>query len=167
MELRWSVFPLHPETPDQGMKLTDLFPDRANEIEAMQERLVQLAASEGLTLTKRTHTYNSRLAQELGKWAETKDKFEAYRPAVYRAYFVKGRNIAQIDELVKIIESIGLSGDEARQVLENGSFATAVDTDWQRARELGVTAVPTHIFDHDRLVGFSPYDDFLSLIGKR
>ena len=149
------------------MELTELFPGRANEIEAMQDRLVKLAASEGLTLTKRTHTYNSRLAQELGKWAATKGKFEAYQPTVYRAYFVKGRNIAQVEELVKIVESIGLPGDEALQVLEDGSFAAAVDADWQRSRELGVTAVPTHIYGDDRLVGFSPYEDFLGLIAKR
>lgn len=167
VELRWTVFPLHPETPNEGMELKDLFPGRQNEIEAMQDRLLKLAVAEGLSLVRRSHTYNSRLAQELGKWAETQSKFEAYQTAVYRAFFVKGRNIAQVGELVRIAESIGLSGDETREVLENGRFAAAVDADWQRARELDVTAVPTHICGHGRLVGFSPYDDFLHLIGKR
>jgi predicted DsbA family dithiol-disulfide isomerase len=32
---------------------------------------------------KRKKTYNSRLAQELGKWAETKGKGDEYHDAVF------------------------------------------------------------------------------------
>jgi predicted DsbA family dithiol-disulfide isomerase len=71
-----------------------------------------------------------------------------------------------VDELVPIAEAIGLPGDEAREVLAAGSFAAAVDADWQRARELGVTAVPTHLCAGKKLVGFSPYEDFVRLIGR-
>jgi len=148
------------------MALNELFAGREKEIEAMQDRLLKAAAAEGLPLTKRTHTYNSRLAQELGKWAEAQGKFDDYRQAVYRAYFVEGKNIAQVDELVKIVESINLPTDEARQVIESKRFSAAVDTDWQRARELGVTAVPTHICGENKLVGFNPYVEFLNLISN-
>jgi predicted DsbA family dithiol-disulfide isomerase len=51
-------------------------------------------------------------------------------------------------------------------VLAAGSFAAAVDADRHRARELGVSAVPTHLCAGRRLVGFSPYEDFVRLIGK-
>jgi len=166
VELRWTVFPLHPETPEEGIELTRLLGRKEEEVEAVQDRLLKLAVAEGLPMVRRTHTYNSRLAQELGKWAESQGMLDTYRPAVYRAFFVKERNIAQVDELIWIIESIGLSGDEARRVLESGEFSAAVEADWQRARELGVTAVPTHLCGDKRLVGFSPYDDFLHLISK-
>lgn len=166
VELRWTVFPLHPETPEEGLELTDLLGRREDEVAAMQDRLLKLAEDEGLPMAKRTHTYNSRLAQELGKWAESQGMLDAYRPAVYRAFFVKGRNIAQMDELLWIAESVGLSKNEAREVLETGSYSEAVEADWQRAGDLGVTAVPTHLCGRKRLVGFSPYQDFLRLIGK-
>ena len=70
VRLRWSVFPLHPETPTEGRELADLFAGREAMIRDMQARLLQVAAAEGLPLVKRSRTYNSRLAQELGKWAE-------------------------------------------------------------------------------------------------
>lgn len=166
IELRWSVFPLHPETPVEGIELSELFAGREAEIAAMQTRLAQLASAEGLALTSRTRTCNSRLAQELGKWAETRGQGEPFRRAVYCAYFVDGINLALVDELVRIAGSIGLPADEARAVLTTRSFAPAVDSDWQRARDLRITAVPTHLCGAKRLAGFSPYEDFVRLIGK-
>ncbi|MEI6703001.1 MAG: hypothetical protein WCL71_05620 [Deltaproteobacteria bacterium] len=52
-------------------------------------------------------------------------------------------------------------GDKTR------SFAAAVDADWQRSRDMRITAVPTHLFEGKRLAGFAPYDDFVHLIEKR
>jgi predicted DsbA family dithiol-disulfide isomerase len=166
VELRWTVFPLHPETPETGLELAELFGGRQEQIQATQARLRQLAAAEGLALAERTRTYNSRRAQELGKWAEEQGKGDPFRLAVYRAFFVEGRNIARVDELMRIAETVGLPGDEARTVLATGSFAAAVDADWQRARELGITAVPTHLCAGRRLVGFNPYEDFVRLLGR-
>ena len=133
-------------------------------IAEMQTRLVRVAAAEGLPLKLRSRTYNSRRAQELGKWAESRGKGDAFHRAVYHAYFVEGVNIALVDELMALAESVGLPADEARRVLMTGSFAPAVDADWHRSRELRITAVPTHLCGGKRLAGFAPYDDFLSLI---
>ncbi len=167
IELRWTVFPLHPETPEEGAELSELFAGREAQIQAMQVRLRQLAAAEGLPLAERSRTYNSRRAQELGKWAEALGRGEPFRQAVYQAFFVEGRNIALPEELGRIAEAAGLPEKAARTVLETGRFAEAVAADWRRAGELGVTAVPTHLCGGKRLVGFSDYDDFVGLIGRQ
>jgi predicted DsbA family dithiol-disulfide isomerase len=164
VELLMRVFPLHPETPDVGMELSELFAGHEAMIAEMQTRLVRVAGAEGLPLALRSRTYNSRRAQELGKWAESRGKGDAFHRAVYHAYFVEGVNIALVDELMALAESVGLPSDEARRVLMTGSFAPAVDADWHRSRELRITAVPTHLCGGKRLAGFAPYDDFLSLI---
>ena len=164
VELLMRVFPLHPETPEAGRELSELFAGRETMIAEMQTRLVRVAAAEGLPLKLRSRTYNSRRAQELGKWAESRGKGDAFHRAVYHAYFVEGVNIALVDELIALVESVGLPADEARRVLMTGSFAPAVDADWHRSRELRITAVPTHLCGGKRLAGFGPYDDFVSLI---
>jgi predicted DsbA family dithiol-disulfide isomerase len=69
--------------------------------------------------------------------------------------------------LVAIAEIIGLPADEARKVVKTGSYAAAVDADWQLSRNLQVTAVPTHLYGGRRLAGFGSYEDFERLIGKR
>ena len=85
---------------------------------------------------------------------------------MYHAYFVEGRNIALVDELMRIFTEIGLRSDEARHVLTAGSHTEAVDADWLRSQELGITAVPTHLFGGNSIVGFRPYEDFVRLIEK-
>lgn len=51
--LRWSVFPLHPEIPEEGMDLAELFVGREEQLGAMQARLLQLSIEEGLPLAER------------------------------------------------------------------------------------------------------------------
>ena len=167
VDLQMRVFPLHPETPEKGMELSEMFAGREAMIADMQARLTQIAATEGLPLVLRSRTYNSRRAQELGKWAESQGVGNLFHQAVYRAYFVDGINIGLIDELVAIAHSIGLSAEEARKVIQTGIFAPAVDADWQLSRELQVTAVPTHLYGGKRLAGFASYEDFERLIGKK
>lgn len=165
-EFLWRVFPLHPDTPEQGTELSRLLRVDADQLHAMQARLQERAAAEGLPLSERTRTYNSRRAQELGKWAEEQGKGDPWRRAVFHAFFVEARNIALDDELAAIAEAVGLPSGEARSVVAEGRYAAAVDADWQRARDLGISAVPSHLYRGNRLVGFTTYEDFVRLIGQ-
>ncbi len=163
LPLRWTVFPLHPETPLEGRALVDLFAGRMDVPKAMAE-LKELAGCLGLPFATRTHTYNSRRAQELGKWAEQQGQGDIFRKAVYAAYFAEGRNISKIEELIKICESLHLSTAEALQILDEGVFSAEVDSDWERARAIGIRSVPTHSFGGRTLVGFQDYSMFQQLI---
>jgi predicted DsbA family dithiol-disulfide isomerase len=122
----------------------------------MQARMRGLMAGEGLPYGERTHTFNSRLAQELGAWATTQVDGEGIHDALFHAYFVAGKNIGNIDTLVEVAEAAGLPG--ARQVLVSRRFKDTVDADWQRARRLGVTGVPTFVAQGRGVVGAQPYE---------
>jgi len=158
VEVRFTQFPLHPETPEEGLPLEELFAGRGYDLEAAQARLAELMRAEGLPYGERTHTYRSRLAQELAKWAERKPGGEGIHDALFEAYFVDGINLARVDRLVEIASKLGLSEAEARDVLTSRSYRDAVDADWDRARRLGVTAVPTFVIDGQGLVGAQPYE---------
>ena len=157
-------FPLHPETPQEGQSLEALFAGRGVDLEAMYTRMKGLMDQEGLPYGRRTHTYNSRLAQELGRWADTKEGGDALHDALYRAYFVDARNIGDTDVLLEIVGAAGLPVDEAREVLESRSFKTVVDEDWQRSRQLGVTGVPTFVAGGYGVVGAQPYEVLVQLM---
>ena len=132
----------------------------------MMARLKQVAGEEGLALGDRKKTYNSRLAQELGKWAEENGKGEAYHRSVFHAYFADGRNIAEIPTLLDLVKGVGLPPVEAKEVLQNRTFQYAVDRDWARSRAMGVTAVPTFFFGERSLVGAQPYLALERLVGS-
>ncbi len=158
VDLRITQFPLHPDTPAEGMTLEELFAGRDFDVTAAQVKLAELMAAEGLPYGKRTHTYNSRLAQELAKWGEEQPNGAGIHDALFRAYFVDGVNLANVERLLDIAAAVGLSRDEAERVLMERSFKGSVDRDWQRSAALGVTGVPTFVVDGRGVVGAQPYD---------
>jgi len=167
VHVQWTPFPLHPDTPEDGLTLEELFAGRNIDIDKARELLRQAARELGLPFGERTKTYNSRLAQELAKWAELKGKGDEFHKAVFRAHFVEGRNIGKIDELALLAQSLGLRDQEAREVLMSRAFKEAVDTDWSRCHALGITAVPTFVIYHQGVVGFQPYEVLEQLLETR
>lgn len=164
LEVRWRAFPLHPETPEQGLTLEELFAGRDVHIPAVLARLKKVAGELGLPWGDRTKTYNSRLAQELGKWAEDKGKGDEFHKAVFLAYFAEGKNIAEKEVLGDLASGVGLVKEEAYGILESRSFKAAVDEDWRLSRDWGIMAVPTFVINGERLVGAQPYavlEDFV------
>ena len=124
----------------------------------MRDRMKQAADEAGLPFADRLKTYNSHLAQELGKWAESNDKGDSFHRAVFKAYFADCVNIAKIPVLVEIAESVGLPREEAESVLLKRTFKADVDEDWLVSQKNGITAVPTFVMNKDRLVGAQPYE---------
>jgi len=162
--VRWTHFPLHPETPDSGISLEELFRGRGYDIEAMKQRMSGLMAEENLPFGNRTHTYNSRLAQELSKWGDSFPEGDALNRKLFEAYFAEGRNLAESDVLLAVAEAAGLSREAAEDVIRKRLFRNAVDADWRRAHEFGVTGVPTFVSGNRGLVGAQPYDALDQLI---
>jgi len=159
LDVVWRAFPLHPETPPEGKSLQQLFAGRNLDIPAMLARLAKAAAEENLPWGERSMTFNSRRAQELGKWAEEQGAGEAFHQAAFRAYFVQGLNLYDHQTLRGLAEEVGLDADQGLDLLKQGKLAGAVDADWSQARAWGVTAVPTFVAGGKALVGAYPYQD--------
>ena len=157
-------FPLHPDTPMEGQSLEQLFAGRDVDIDAMYQRMKGMMDAEGLEYGQRTHTYNSRLAQEMGKWADTQPNSGPFHDSLYKAYFVDGRNIGDGDVLLELVEAAGLPVDEARQVLEGRTFKEAIDEDWAKSGQYGVTGVPTFVAGGQGAVGAQPYEMLENLL---
>ena len=161
-------FPLHLETPAEGRTLRDLFNCGPEEIEAKNTRMKGLMETEGLPYSERSHTYNSRLAQEIGTWAETQDGGNAIHDKFFQAYFVDCRNVGDVEVIIDVVKSVGLDEQEARAVLDERRFKDAVDADWAKSHSYGVTGVPTFVCDgpdgRQGLVGAQPYEGLQQLM---
>lgn len=166
MQVKWVHFPLHPDTPQAGRSLEDLFAGRGFDIPRMQEQMRARMQAEGLPYGNRSMTYNSRLAQELGAWADTQPGGEAIHDALFRAYFVAGRDIGDPEVLVEIAAATGLSADGAREVLEKRTYQAVVDADWAKSHRYGVTGVPTFVAGGHGLVGAQPYEVLEQLVER-
>ena len=175
LNVKFTQFPLHPETPAAGKSRAP--------VPARDARMKALMEQDGLPYnSERNMTYNSRLAQELAKWAESRGKGDEIHDPLFRAYFVDTKNIGKSEVLVEIAKKVGLPADEAEEVLVSRSFKEAVDNDWERCAELGVDAVPTFLIGPSTesilseveglragryaLVGAHPYEELEKLVLK-
>lgn len=164
IELHYRHFPLHPDTPREGLSLEELFAGRNVDLAASQSDMEHRMAKEGLPYGNRTRTCNSRLAQELAKWAEQVTGHDAIHDALYQAYFVDDLNLADLENLVAVAARLGLPPDEAREALTTRRFRGEVDADWQHARALGITSVPTFVTANRGLVGARSYEELVALV---
>jgi predicted DsbA family dithiol-disulfide isomerase len=127
-------------------------------------RLNRTAKELGLPFGKRERTYNSRLAQELGKMAESRGCGEQFHLAAFKAYFADGLNIGRKSILLELGTSVGLSAEQVLEAIEQRAFQEAVDKDWQRSYQMGVRAVPTFMINRMSLVGAQSYEKLVELV---
>ena len=130
--------------PAEGLTLEQLFAGRGINIEEMLDHLHRTARTLDLPFGERRKTFNSRNAQELGKWAESRGKGDAFHNAVFRAYFAEGKNIARPCLYASI----------------NSFF----DSDWQRSYQLGIRAVPTFVLNGRFLTGAQNYQALAAFV---
>jgi predicted DsbA family dithiol-disulfide isomerase len=162
--LKWVAFPLHPEVPEGGVTLEKLFAGRGLDVAGALDRLAAKAAELGLPFSRPPVTFNSRRAQELGKWVEEQGRGEEFHLAMFQAYFVRGENLALWPVLEKAVRSLDLDPARARQALDSGAYAPAVDRDWQYSGRVGVQAVPSFRAGGRMLVGAQPWTKLTRLV---
>ena len=164
IEIQWIAFPLRPDTPQEGESLEQVLARRGAKMEEVAARQRAVAKAEGLALAERSMIYNSRLAQELSKWAEEEGRGEEFHHEAFQTYFVSGLNIGLKGVLVDLAETAGLDPAEARRVLDEREYANLVDKDWEYARKSDVVAVPTFIAGNRTIVGAQEHQVLEKLI---
>ena len=152
-------FPLHPDTPVEGRKLLDLFRSTQDDIDKKNQNMSALMKNEGLPFNDRVYTFNSRLAQEIGVWAEKLDHSTSIHDNFFEAYFVHGLNIGLENVILEIVDKSGLDRDEAKKIIQNRLFSDEIDQHWKKSRNYGVTGVPTYVYNNQSIVGAQPLEN--------
>ena len=74
------------------------------------------------------------------------------------------QNIGSTDVLAGIANELGLNADDLRAALVEGRYRDRVQAQYEEARAVGVTAVPTFVAGGYALVGAHPYENFHRLM---
>jgi predicted DsbA family dithiol-disulfide isomerase len=148
----WRPFELNPDMPWEGVERAAYLtakvggPDR---IAAQEEALMQQGEAIGVRFrfdlikrmpnSRRSHLLIAHAAR-FGLQARVKDR-------VMQAYFEDGSDIGELDELVRLGVAAGLGEREARAALVLREGQDGVVAAERHAGTLGITSVPTYIFD--------------------
>ena len=152
----WAPYLLDPTVPPEGRVVTPRQgpDDPPSPVE-------QRALDAGLHFARgRTFRPDSHLALEAGVYAQ-ETGFEGaaeFHRALYRAHFELLENIGDIEVLVRIGAECGMDPELLREALTSGRFREQVDEEIALMRQLGITAVPTFVFNQKyAIVGAETY----------
>lgn len=153
VEIEYHSFELAPDTPIdfEGSEVDFLAGHKhlpVEQVHQMLERVTGIAAAAGLDYDfdalKHTKTLK---AHELLHFAKEQGRQLELSERLFRAYFTEGRHIGRIDELVELATEVGLDAEAAREALESGRFAPAVEADIAQAGAYGISGVPFFVFE--------------------
>ncbi|RAU22628.1 DsbA family oxidoreductase [Paramagnetospirillum kuznetsovii] len=150
--IHWRPFLLNPDLPPEGID-RQVYLDRKFGGGARVQRVHAAVSAAGLAegidfrfdlIEKTPNTLNSHrlIRHAAGRGCEGE-----VVEGLYRAYFVEGRDIGDIQVLAQIATQAGLPTNETREFLESDIDGAVVLNDNARAHRLGVNGVPCLIVD--------------------
>jgi predicted DsbA family dithiol-disulfide isomerase len=156
--IEWLPFQLNPDMPAAGVARADYRRAKFGSVEkgrALDARVAQEGAGEGIAFAfdRMQRTPNTVAAHQLVDLAQKQGKGNEVVDALFRAYFEDASDIGDEAVLKGIADRAGVTGwpdeKDGKTVQENE----------ERVRELGISGVPTFIFNRESgLSGAYPPD---------
>lgn len=147
LEVEWKPFEIHPEVPEEGMPVEELgYPEER--WKAMQARLREQAAEEGLEMANRPGVSNTHEALAASAYAqrEEPDRFPCFHEALFRAYFGEGRDLGRREVILEAAEECGLDAEALEEALAQGRYDPVLEETAREARMRGIGGTPTFVF---------------------
>jgi predicted DsbA family dithiol-disulfide isomerase len=105
------------------------------------------AEREGLKMVRREIVPSTRRAHEAAEFARAHGRLGPMHASLLRRYWTEAEDLYALATLRAAAEESGLDPDELERAIESGAFRGAVEAGVREARELGISAVPTFVFD--------------------
>jgi predicted DsbA family dithiol-disulfide isomerase len=133
-----------------------------SKIAEMQANVCQIADGEGLCYKLgETFSGNTVDAHRLLLMAAELGKQDELLEAMYHGYFEEGRSLFSPEDLLVVIDEVGIDHERAHALLISDQYRVDVDEDAQMARALGASGVPFFVFDMRYAIsGAQPLDAF-------
>ena len=171
-DIRWRAYRLDPTIPPEGVDrkqyMQAKFGNNPNR-QAMQDALKQAGDGEGVAFAfdKIARSPNTIDSHRLIRWAASAGVQNEVVERLFEAYFEEGRDIGNADVLVEIASDAGMDSATVADLLEQGADREIIENEDAMAHRLGITGVPTFIFQNKYLVsGAVDPEALLEIIDK-
>lgn len=172
VELHWRPFQLDPSIPPAGFDRQTYLKEKfgsMDKVSTIHDRLSETGREVGVPFRFDiiTRSPNTLDAHRLIRWAASSGHQGAVVEALFRAYFVEGRDLGSASELVRIAAACGMDDTHVHRLLASGTDLAEVRDEIATASRLGVTGVPFFIFAGRYAVpGAQSADVFAAAISK-
>ncbi|MDB9857441.1 DsbA family oxidoreductase [Amylibacter sp.] len=172
-EIHWHPFELNPNMPAEGQDVGEHLAEKYGTTPEQSAANRAMMASRGNELgfefnfVDGFRMHNTFHTHQLLHWANEKGRKNDLKQALFAAHFTHGRNLSDDAVLVEVAGEIGLDHVEAKAVLADQRFASAVRQEQQFWTSQGISGVPAVVFNRKHLVtGAQGVDAFKSILNQ-
>ena len=172
LTIRWKPFQLDSTIPPQGKPRREYLEGKfgsAERIKEIYERIAATGAAESIPFAfERIEVSPNTLdAHRLIRWAGEAGVQGAVVEALFRSYFIEGRNVGDLSVLADIAASAGMDGAAVAGRLEGDDDRAVVRQEIESAQLMGVTGVPTFVLaGRYALVGAQPAEEIAAALSR-
>ena len=171
VEIIFHSFQLDPdakkENPENSVtSLSNKYGITKEEAQKMIDRIVRMAKAVGLEYDYdkliQTNTFDAHKLVQYGKEINKDNKLIE---RLFKAYFIDGLDIGDIEVLGDLGEEVGLHRDKVLNVLNSQEYALKVEEDKELAQKLEISSVPFFVIDNKTAIpGAQPPETFIEVI---
>ena len=171
VDIEWQPFELNPDMPAEGenLKVHSARKYGTTPEGSIKARLniTEQAKKAGFAFSyyDEMKMVNTRNIHVLLEYAKEQGKQHALKLSLFKAFFSDQRDISDLSVLTSLLEKVGLDVDLSLAQLDDpNAIQQVVNTEsmWQ---ELGITSVPTMVFNRSSAVsGAHPVDTFKQIL---
>ena len=152
---------LRPDSPPEGAARRLFDGETQTELNpAMQER----AKGVGLVMRRPQWSPNTLRVHEATVYAKEKGKDGQFHHLAAAAYWESGADLNDLDVLKGIVEGAGLDWGDLGPRIESGEYRDAVMSEYEAAKEKGVSGTPTYMIGGELHGGDVSIDDLREAI---
>ncbi len=153
VEIIWRSFQLDPDFPmDSSISTNEYLVQRKGypkeQVSTMTAQLTDQGKEYGINFQfKKARSFNTLNAHRLIQWAKNFGKSNELKEALMLNYFTEGLDLSITNNLMTVLEKVGLDIEKAKQILDSNDYKEAVEHDIFRSQELGIRGVPYFILN--------------------
>jgi predicted DsbA family dithiol-disulfide isomerase len=172
VQVNWRPYRLDPTIPREGVDrrayMKAKFGDNPRSA-AMGEALRSEGAGEGIEFAfdKIAKTPNTLDSHRLIRWAGGVGLQDEVVERLFKAYFIDGRDIGDSTVLTDIAGVAGMDASLVRELLARDSDLAEVEREAGMANQMGISGVPTFIFDSRFMISGAREPEILAKIIDR
>jgi len=150
--IRWRAFQLNPAMPEQGMERDAYLVSKfgsTDEAKRLYEHIGAVGAREEIDFrfSDIEKTPNTVAAHSLIRFAAEFEQSDLIVEALFRAFFLYGRDIGDATELHEIATGCGLDGEAFVNFSQSDTAISDVQSEDMLGRRIGIDGVPFFIVD--------------------
>ena len=156
-DIHWRPFQLNPDMPAEGMDRKTYLewkfggPDGAARVYGQIEAVGREAGLD-IDFAAIDRTPNTIDAHRLIRWARVEGRQSLVVNQLFHRYFRKGQDISDHAILIDVARTVGMDADLVERLLQGEADLSETRAEDLKAREMGVTGVPTFVIGNAYVV---------------